>query len=133
MSVDPRAEKFNIVGSDHGRMHKCDFSVFNWEVSFWGNLVKKIKIVSLSWNLVPALIRIYRIQWWYAYFLRFWLELPLFSKLGPKNQNCQFKLKFGRLIRICRIQWWFFQFIFSALGRKHPFWVNLIQKIKLSI
>ena len=41
-------------------------------------------------------------------FFRFWLEIPFWGKLGPKNQNCLFKLIFGtyRLIQICRIQWW---------------------------
>ena len=28
------------------------FSVFNWKCHFWASLVQKIKIVSLSWNLV---------------------------------------------------------------------------------
>ena len=45
--------------------HKC---------FFWANSVQKIKIASLSQNLVTRLIRIYRI---------------------PKNQKCHFKLKFG--------------------------------------
>ena len=35
------------------------------------NLVQKIKIVSLFWNLVPGLIRICRIQWWCSIFLLF--------------------------------------------------------------
>ena len=33
------------------------------------NLVQKIKIVNLSWNLVPRLIRLCRTQWWYLLFL----------------------------------------------------------------
>ena len=28
-------------------------------------------------------------------FFHFWLELPFLDKLCSKNQNCQFKLKFG--------------------------------------
>ena len=58
-------EKFNIASNDHGRMHKCDFSVFNRKYFFWANLVKsKIKTVSVRWNLVHRLLRICRIQWW---------------------------------------------------------------------
>ena len=33
------------------------------EYPFWANLVKKIKIVSLTLNLTPRLIRICRIKW----------------------------------------------------------------------
>ena len=36
-------------------------SVFYWNDPFWRNLVQLIKIVRLSWNLVPRLIRIRRI------------------------------------------------------------------------
>ena len=38
------------------------FSGLNQKHFFWVNLVQKIKIVSLSWILVPRLIRICRIQ-----------------------------------------------------------------------
>ena len=34
------------------------FSVFDREYPFYTNLVRKVKIISLSWNLVPTLIRI---------------------------------------------------------------------------
>ena len=36
---------------------------------FWTNLVQKIRTVSLSWNLVPRLIRICRMQWCCSLFL----------------------------------------------------------------
>ena len=42
---------------------KFAFAVFNWKYRFWANLIQKIKIVSLTLNLVPRLIRICRIQW----------------------------------------------------------------------
>ena len=67
------------------------FSVFNRKYPFWVSLVQKLKIVSFSWNLVPGLIRICKIQWWYSFFFR--PEIPFLGKFGPKNQNCQFKLK----------------------------------------
>ena len=54
---------FIIVIINHGRTHKCDFSVFYRKYPVWANLAKKIKIFSLSWNLVHRLIRIWRIQW----------------------------------------------------------------------
>ena len=62
------------------------FSIFNWKHSFQANLFPTFKSVCLKWNLVLRLIRIGRTQWWYLSFL---------GKIGPKNQNCQFKLKFS--------------------------------------
>ena len=47
----------------------CYFSVLDQKNPIWANLIKKIKIVSLSWNLVPRLIWISRIQWWCSIFL----------------------------------------------------------------
>ena len=47
---------------------KFAFAVFNWKYRFWANLIQKIKIVSLTLNLVPRLIRICRIQWWCSLF-----------------------------------------------------------------
>ena len=44
----PRAERFNLVSSDHGRTQKCDFSISDWKCHFWANLLQNIKIVSLS-------------------------------------------------------------------------------------
>ena len=45
----------------HNSMVMFTFSVVDWECPFWASLVQKIKIVSLSWNLVPKLIEICRI------------------------------------------------------------------------
>ena len=78
-------------------------SVFSWKCLFWVNLVQKLKIISLSWNFVPRLIQICRIPWWCSLFL-FSTGNTFLGKFGPKNQNCQFELKFRtRLIWICRI------------------------------
>ena len=74
---------------------------------FWVNLVQKLKILSLSLNLVFRLIWICKIPWWCSLFL-FLTRNTFFGKFCPKNQNCQFELKFGTthvLIWICRIQW----------------------------
>ena len=83
------------------------FSVFDWKYTFSAYLVQKIKIVSLSWNLVPRLILTYRIQWMVMLpFFRLQLEIPFLDKFSPKLQNCLFIWKLVlRHIRICRIQW----------------------------
>ena len=81
--------------------------------------MQKVKIVSLSWNLVPRLIRICRIQWCCSLSL-VWTQNTLFRQL------CSKKSKFVSLswnlvpwlIRICRIQWWCF---FLSFGWKYPF------------
>ena len=99
-----RAERFNIVRNNHGRTHKCDFSVSNRKYLFWENLVQNIKIVSLSWNLVPRLIRICGPQWWYLFFILerkhpFWANLVQRIKTASLSWNLV-----SSLIRICRIQ-----------------------------
>ena len=68
------------------------FSVLDRKNPFWANLVQKIKIVSLSWNLVPRLIRILEFNGELHCFC-FLLETPVLGKFGPKIQNCLFKLK----------------------------------------
>ena len=68
--------------------------VLDWKYSLWTNLVQKIKIVSLSWNLEVTLIRICRIQWWYSLF-SFLTGDTLFGQTWSKNSKFQFKLKFG--------------------------------------
>ena len=55
------------------------FSALDRKYPFWANLVQKIKIVSLSLNLVPKLIRICRIQWCCSFFL-FYIANTLFGK-----------------------------------------------------
>ena len=89
------------------------FHVLGWEYHFWENLVQKIKIVSLSWNLVLTLIWIWRIHWWCSFFL-FWLEVSFLGKFVCKNRSCLLNLKLERrLIWICKIRWWisFFPFV----------------------
>ena len=60
------------------------FSVFDQKYPFWGNLVQKVKIISWSWNLVPRLIRIYRIQCWCSLFL-FLMGNMLFGQILSKK------------------------------------------------
>ena len=93
-------------------------AMFTWSVlehkrPFLANLIKKIKIVHLSWYLIPRLIQICRIQWWCLVFLfstkntLFWLNLvkkfkiislvsfffwyTFLGYIWYKNQNCLFK------------------------------------------
>ena len=48
---------------------------------------------------------------------------------SKKNQNCQFKLKFGTYNNSNMQNP--VAFLFSVLDGKHPFWANLVQKIKI--
>ena len=88
--------EFCLVGifphSDSIRRDTNCFSVFSSKSGKYG---PKIKIVSLSYYLVPRLIRIHGIQWWCSFFFHFWLEISFLGKFGPTNQICQFKLKMG--------------------------------------
>ena len=60
----------------------------------WVNLVQKIKIVSLSWNLVSRLIQISKIQKW-SWLFSFQPKIPFLEKFDhPKRQTCQVRLKF---------------------------------------
>ena len=52
-----------------------------------------------------------------------------FGKFDPKNQNCQFKLKFGTYTN-SNTQNSMVIFTFSVFDRKYLFWANLVQKIK---
>ena len=120
----------------------CSLFSLQTEHLLGANLIQRIKIVSLSRNLLLTLTGICRIQgkfslllfltrntrfeqnWSKKYLMKFnefkciknfiaiftflfWLEIPLSDKFVLKNQNCQFKLKFGSksiLIRGTR-QW----------------------------
>ena len=111
--------------------------LFEWKHPFWANLVQKIKIISLSWNLVPTLIRTCRIEWWCSLFL-FLIENKYFGQIWLQNSMVIFPFSFfgwkfsfwanlvqnvriiswswnlvSMLIRICRVQWWcpFFLFL----------------------
>ena len=52
------------------------------------------------------------------------------GKLDPKSHNRQFKLKFGTETNL-NMPSPLVVFTFSVLQRKHPFWDNLVQKIKI--
>ena len=54
----------------------------------------------------------------------------LFGQIGPKYQNCQFKLKFGTYIN-SNMQDSLVMFTFLCFDWKYPFWANLVRKIKI--
>ena len=103
------------------------FSFLEWKYTFWVNLVQKLKIVNLGWNLTPSLIRIRSIQ--YVCFSRFRPETSFLGKFGPKTQNCQFKLKFGTYTN-SNMQNSMMMFTYSVFDRKNLFWGKLVPKIK---
>ena len=55
--------KFGIHTNSRNSMVMFTFSFFDQKYPFCLNLVQKIKIVSLSWNLVAILIWICKTQW----------------------------------------------------------------------
>ena len=63
-------------------------------------------------------------------FFCFSVEIPFLGKLGPKNQNCHFMLKFGTYTNP-NMQNSMVMFIFSVFDWKYPFWANLAQKVKI--
>ena len=89
VSVGFIPNKSNIVSNDHGHMQKCNFL----EYQFWTNLVQKVEIGSLSWNLEPSLSQICRIQLWCELFL-FWTRNTLFGKIWSQSSKL-FEVKFG--------------------------------------
>ena len=105
------------------------FFFFQWKYHFWANLVQKIEILTLSWNLVPTIIRTWRIQWWCSFFL-FLIRTTLLDKFGPKNQNYHFKLKFGTYTN-SSMQNSMVMFIYFVFDWKYPFLANLVQKVKI--
>ena len=76
---------------------KCSlFSVLHQKYPFWANLVQKIKIVSLSSNLVRTKTNLnMQNSMVVLSFAVLRLEIPFVAKFDPKNQNCQLKMKFG--------------------------------------
>ena len=57
-------------------------------------------------------------------------EKPFLGKSSQKNQNCQFKLKFGTKTNLNKRNS-MMMFTFSVFDQKNPFWANLVQKIKI--
>ena len=111
------------------------FAVFHRNYPFWENLVPKLKIVSLSWNLELRLIRMCRIRWWFSFYSfldwKYLFKVNLVQKSKIASLSWHLVL---RLFRICKIWWWYF---FSILDlflhslSKKSVW-NFINFISLS-
>ena len=71
------------------------FSVFDQKYSFWANLVKELKIVSLGWNFVPRIIQVHAEFNGGIHSFSFWPEILFLGKFGLESQTYQFNLKFG--------------------------------------
>ena len=80
-------------------------------------------------SMPPSLIRLCTIQLSCSFFL-FLSGNALFGQFGPKNQNYQFKLKFGTYTN-SNMQNSMVMFILSVFDWKYPFWANLVQKVKI--
>ena len=57
-------------------------------------------------------------------------EIAFLGKFGPKNQNCQFKLKYNTQTN-SDIQNSMVTFSFSIFDWEYLFWTNLVQKVKI--
>ena len=95
---------------------------------------KKIKTVSVGWNFVLRIIRIYRIQWHCSLFLFYWNH-PFWVNLFQKIKIVSLRGNYvPRLIRICRIQWRYSIFLFRPetpfLGKFGPKNQNCQFKLK---
>ena len=104
------------------------FLVFEWKYPFWANLVQKIKIVTLCWNLVPRLIRICRIQWCCSLVL-FLSGNTLFGQIWSKKSKSSLYAKVT--YTNSSMQNSMVMFILSVFDWKYPFWANLVQKVKI--
>ena len=92
------------------------FSVFDWNYLFWLNLVQKVKIISSSWKIISRLFQICSVPWWCSLFL-FLTGNTFLGKFGPKNQNCQFELKFRTTISF--IIFWDFSMFYQIFLSPH--------------
>ena len=71
-----------------------------------------------------------RIQWWCSLFLFQTENNPFGANLVQKNQNCQFKLKFGtKTTSIMHNS--MMMFTFSVFDWKYSFWAYLLPKFKI--
>ena len=110
----------------------CSFCLFfDQNYSFWASLVQKVKVVSLSWNLVLRLINFEYAEFnGGVYFLSFRPKIPFFVKFCPKIQNCLYIVTFGTQSNL-DMQNSMAMLTFPLPYRKHPFWGNWIKKIKI--
>ena len=58
------------------------------------------------------------------------MEIPFLGKFGPKNQNYQFKPKFGTYTN-SNMQNSMVMLTFPVFEWKYPFWANLVQIVNI--
>ena len=69
---------FAQIHCKNSRLSVVTFTGLDCKCAFWENLVQKIEVVSLSWNVEHRICWICRIQWWCSFFTifewsyRFW-------------------------------------------------------------
>ena len=73
---------------------KTWFFCFRSETALLATFGPENKIASLSWNLVPRIIRISIIQWCCSFFFFSFRPEYHLEQIWSKNQNCQFSQKF---------------------------------------
>ena len=102
------------------------FSVFDQKHPFWVNFAQKIKIVTLSWTLVPMLVWICKSQWWCSLW-RFSIKNTfLGTNLVQKTKIVSLSWNLvPRLIRIMAM------LIFSFFDQKDHFGANLLRENKI--
>ena len=130
--ISSKKSKF-LVSAEIWYRDQYEYAEFKGDVHFypfWINLVQKVKIVSLSWNLASSLIRTYRVNSG-VHFFCIPLEKPLLGNLVQtiKTVSLSWNLVL-KLISIHRFQW--SSSFFTIFDRKYPFWVNLVKKIKIA-
>ena len=119
VSVFPMQESLT-VNNDHGRTQKWNFSALNRK--YLDQIrTKNSELCVQNKTLIPRLIRICNGDVQFSYFR---LKRSFLGKFGPKNQNCQFKLKFGTLTNSNK-QKSMVSFTF------HVCWPNHLLKLKL--
>ena len=110
----------------NSRMMLIFLFVLRWKYLFLANLAQKIKVINLTWNLLPRLIRICRIRWWCSFFSVLDWKYPFWSNLVQIFKFfCSKWSLVPRLIAICRIQWFCSLFLFLA---GNSFWGQIWSK-----
>ena len=86
-------------------------------------------MVTLSWSLVPTLIRTCRIQWWCSFFL-FLIGNTLFGQIWSKKSKLSLwaEIWYLHLFEHAEFNGDVHFFVFD---RKYPFLANLVQKVKI--
>ena len=117
----PRAEKFNIISIDHGCKQNCNFfsvSDRKYSLCILSKFGPKIKIISLSWNLLSGQILIYIIQWCCSLF-RFPLKNSFWANLILKFETDFMPTSHDIYLPTENLIGMFYIFIFICVAQRH--------------